>query len=258
MKIAFEEYGTGKPFVLLHAFPLSNKMWQPQIEALRKENVRLILPDLRGFGESHSFSDINTMEDMAQDVSELMETLKIERAILGGLSMGGYVLFNFLRKFPSKAAALVLCDTHPGDDTDETRRARFDLIEDIENLGTKALIDQMLPKLICENTKLNKPDLVKKLREDFTAVNSQAAIAGLRGMAERKDNTDLLSRISLPALLIFGEEDKVTNLEMAEKMKNGIRDSKLVTIADAGHYSNQEQPDIFNRALIDFIKSVNV
>lgn len=258
MKIEFEEYGTGKPFVLLHAFPLSNKMWQPQIEALKAENCRLILPDLRGFGESHSFSDINTMEDMATDIAELLDTLKIERAIVGGLSMGGYITFNFLQKFPEKIAALVFCDTNSGSDSEDAREARFDLIEKIETEGAQALIDVILPKLICENTKQNKKELVETLEEMFKKVNPQAAIAALRGMAERKDRTGLLEQISVPTLLIFGQEDKVTNLEMAQKMSNKILNSKLVTIENAGHYSNLEQPEVFNKALIDFIDTVVV
>ncbi len=258
MKIEFEEHGKGKPFILLHAFPLSNKMWQPQVDALKAENCRLILPDLRGFGESHSFSDINTMEDMANDIAELLDTLKIERAVIGGLSMGGYIIFNFLQKFPGKIAALVLCDTNSGSDSEDTREARFDLIEKIESEGAQALIDEMLPKLICENTKQNKKELVESIEEMFKKVNPQAAIAALRGMAERKDRTDLLSQISVPTLLIFGQEDKVTNLETAQKMSSKIINSKLVTIENAGHYSNLEQPEIFNKALIDFINSVEV
>jgi pimeloyl-ACP methyl ester carboxylesterase len=258
MKIEFEEHGKGKPLVLLHAFPLSRAMWKSQVEALAAENCRVITPDLRGFGENHSFSDINTMEDMAQDIFELLETLKIERAIVGGLSMGGYITFNFLKKFPEKIAALVLCDTNASSDAEETREARFDLIEKIESDGAQALIDEMLPKLICENTKANKKELVASLEEMFKKVNPQAAVAALRGMAERKDNIDLLDKISVPTLLIFGQEDKVTNLETAEKIASTIPDAKLVKIENAGHYSNLEQPEIFNQALIDFVRTIEI
>ena len=258
MKLEFEEHGAGKPFVLLHAFPLNRQMWNTQIEALKTEKCRLIVPDLRGFGENHSFSDINTMEDMAQDVFEMLDTLKIERAIIGGLSMGGYITFNFLRKFPEKVAALVLCDTNAHADSEAVRESRLDLIEKIEAEGVQALIDEMLPKLICENTKQNKKELVQSLEDSFNKVNPQAAIAALRGMAQRKDNTDLLDKISVPTLLIFGAEDKVTNLEMAETMARTIPNSSLVKIENAGHYSNLEQPEIFNQALSDFIKTVEV
>lgn len=152
----------------------------------------------------------------------------------------------------------MLCDTHAASDSEETRNSRFELVEKIEKEGAQALIDEMLPKLICENTKQNKLELVDELEEMFRAVNPQAAIAALRGMAEREDNTTLLDQISVPALLIFGREDKVTNLEMAEKMRNKIPNSRLSIIEDAGHYSNLEQPEIFNRLLIDFIKTVEI
>jgi pimeloyl-ACP methyl ester carboxylesterase len=258
MKIEFEEHGAGKPVVLLHAFPLSREMWRPQIEALQAAGCRVIVPDLRGFGANHSFSDINTMEDMAQDVAEMLDTLKIERAVIGGLSMGGYVAFNFLRKFPEKIAALVLCDTNAAADSEATRAFRFELIEKIEIDGAQALIDEMLPNLICRNTIENKKELVRAIEEMFKKVNPQAAVAALRGMAGRLDQTDLLNRISIPALLIFGEEDKVSNLETAEKMRSAIPIASLVKIHGAGHYSSLEQPEIFNRALIDFIKLVEV
>jgi 3-oxoadipate enol-lactonase len=258
MKIEFEERGEGKPVVLLHAFPLSREMWNAQVKALEAENCRVIVPDLRGFGESHNFSDINTMEDMAQDIFEILETLKIERAIIGGLSMGGYITVNFLKKFPEKIAALILCDTNATGDTEDARESRFDLIEKIETEGAQALIDEMLPKLISENTKENKKELVAEIEEMFGKVNPQAAIAALRGLAARIDNTDLLDKISVPTLLIFGEEDKVTHLKAAEKMAGTIPNAKLVKIENAGHYSNLEQPEAFNQALIDFIKTVEV
>lgn len=258
MDLTFEDHGEGKPVFLLHAFPLSRQMWQPQIAALTSENFRVIAPDFRGFGENRNFSDINTMEAMARDVAELFDALKIECAIIAGLSMGGYVLFEFLKTFPEKIAALVFCDTHAGEDSEETRESRFDLIEKIERDGSQALIDVMLPKLICENTKQNKKELVGEIEEMFRAADPRGSIAALRGMAKRADNNDLLSKISVPALLIFGAEDKVTHLEMAEKMRDEIPDSRLSVIENAGHYSNLEQPEIFNRILIDFIKTVEI
>jgi 3-oxoadipate enol-lactonase len=258
MKIEFEEQGKGKPVVLLHAFPLSRAMWASQVQVLTAANCRVILPDLRGFGENHSFSDINTMEDMAQDIFELLDTLKIERAIICGLSMGGYITFSFLKKSPERIAALVLCDTNAGSDTEETREFRFDLIEKIEEKGAQALIDEMLPNLICQNTKENKKELVGSIEEMFKKVNPKGAIAALRGMAARNDNSDLLNQISVPTLLIFGAEDKVSNLETAEKTASEIPNAQLVKIENAGHYSNLEQPEAFNQALVDFIKAVEI
>lgn len=258
MKIAFEEHGEGKPVILLHAFPLNRQMWTSQIEALKAENCRLILPDLRGFGESHSFSDINTMEDLAQDIAELTDLLKIKRAIIGGLSMGGFVTFSLLKAFPEKFAAVILCDTHAGADSDEKREFRFDLIEKVEKQGADALIEETLPNLISENTKENKKDLVKKIEQMFRAANPQAAIAALRGMAERKDYGDLLNKITLPTCLIFGNEDDAAILAAAEKFASAAPNRSFTGIQNAGHYSNLEQPEEFNRALVEFIKTVEV
>jgi pimeloyl-ACP methyl ester carboxylesterase len=258
MKIPFQESGSGKPIVLLHAFPLSRKMWQPQIEALNAAGFQVILPDLRGFGENHNFADLNTMEDLAKDVAELLDNLKIERAIIGGLSMGGYVTFNLYRLFPQKFAGLLLFDTNSAADSEEKRESRFDLIDEIEKSGAQALIDGMLPNLICDWTKENNPDLVEKLKAMFAETNPQAAIAALRGMAERQDHTNLLKNINVPTLLIFGEHDKITNLEIAEKMKSEISGAALTKIRNAGHYSNLEQPEAFNDALISFVKLVDI
>lgn len=256
MNLSFDDFGKGNPVVLIHAFPLSRKMWKPQIELLTAQNFRVILPDLRGFGDNHSFSDINTMEDMANDIAELLNNLKIERAIIGGLSMGGYVTFNLFRLYPEKFAAILLCDTTSSADTEEKREARFDLIEKIEKQGAQALIENMLPNLISDDTKQNNPDLGEKLEKIFSEVNPKAAISALRGMAERKDHTGILSQISLPTALIFGEFDKVTNLENAEQMHRQIPDSTLAKIEKAGHFSNLEQPELFNEALLNFCKSV--
>jgi len=254
MKLTFEEHGAGKPIVLLHAFPLSRKMWQPQIKALTAKNCRVILPDLRGFGESHNFSDINSMEDMAKDIAELLDVLKIERAIIGGLSMGGYVLFDLFRLFPEKFAALVLCDTNFAADTDEKRNSRFDLIEKIEKNGAQSLVEEMLPNLISEHTKTNNQVLMNALKKTFAEVNPKAAVAALRGMAQRKDNSNVLDSVSLPTILIFGKEDKITNLEIAKKMHQKISNSTLILLENAGHYSNLEQPEQFNLALTNFVE----
>ena len=256
MKIAFKEQGSGKPVVLLHAFPLSGKMWEPQIDTLVGSGCRVITPDFRGFGENDNFADINPMEDLANDVLELLEELEIENAIIGGLSMGGYVLFNLYRLYPNKFAGIILADTNCGADTEEKRQGRFDLIGKIESDGAQALLENMLPKLISDYTKENEKLLVKKLETEFSAVNPQGAIAALRGMAEREDHCDLLESITVPTILIFGEEDKITNLEIAEKMRSQINNSKLVKIKNAGHYSNLEQPEQFNEALREFVESV--
>lgn len=257
MKIAFEQHGEGFPVILLHAFPLSRKMWAPQIEAVTQAGFSLILPDLRGFGETSNLADINTMEDMANDVAELLDFLQIEQAIVGGLSMGGYTAFNLFRSKPEKFKALILCDTNCAADTEEKRQNRFQLIENIEADGSQALIDKMLPNLVGRFTKENNQNLMFELERMFKESIPQSAIAALRGMAARADNCDLLPNIQVPTLLIFGAEDSVTNLEVARKMHEQIKNSQLSVIENAGHYSNLEQPETFNEAFISFIKRIN-
>jgi 3-oxoadipate enol-lactonase len=258
MNIPFEEYGEGKPVILLHAFPLSRKMWQPQIEALVEAGCRVITPDFRGFGENENFADIHTMEDLAGDIAELLDELEIEKAIIGGLSMGGYVLFNLYKKHPEKFAALILADTNCGADLGEKRSARFELVAKIEADGAQALVENVLPNLISDFTKQHDSALVENLESEFSEVNPQAAIAALRGMAQREDHCDLLESISVPTLLIFGEHDKVTNLETGEKMHRAIKNSRLIKIENAGHYTNLEQPAQFNRALAEFVETIEI
>jgi pimeloyl-ACP methyl ester carboxylesterase len=258
MRLFYEQTGSGKPFVLLHAFPLSGKMWKSQIETLIEADFNVITPDLRGFGESHNFADLNSIEDMAKDVADLIEDLEIEKAVFCGLSMGGYVMFNFFRLFPEKVSALIFCDTSYAADSEEKRLTRFDLIEKIEKDGSKALIENMLPGLISDFTKENNPHLVTELERMFSETNPKAAIAALRGMAERKDHSEILGDIKVPTAFIFGEEDKVTNLETAEKMHNEISNSRLFIIKNAGHYSNLEQPFQFNQALSDFLENIQI
>jgi pimeloyl-ACP methyl ester carboxylesterase len=257
MKIAFEEHGQGNPVVLLHAFPLSRKMWQPQIDSLVGANCRVILPDFPGFGETPLTSNISTMEALANGIAELLDSLKIDKAIIGGLSMGGYVTLNLFRLYPEKFSAMILADTTSFADTDEKREGRFKLIEATELKGMKAIIEEMLPNLTSDYTKSNNSQLIKQLEEAFLQTNPKGAIAALRGMAQRSDHTQILKSIQIPTLLIFGEADKVTNLEAAKNLKSNISDAKLVVLEKIGHYSNLEDFERFTQAVVDFVGEFN-
>lgn len=256
MSLHFEDFGTGRPVVLIHAFPLSAEMWKRQATLLGVRNYRVILPDLPGFGAANSTIQFFTIGEMARRIAAILKTLKIEKAIIGGLSMGGYVAFDLYRQFPELFSALILCDTTYLADSLEKRNSRFDLISKIESSGAAALIENMLPNLISDETKQNNPDLLDKLTGAFSKVNPVSAINALRSMAERADSSDIIEQITFPTLLIFGEFDKVTNLEIAGKMKELIPGSELFIIKKAGHYTNLEQPDQFNNALIDFCDRV--
>ncbi len=257
MKLAYDEFGIGEPVLLLHGFPLSGKMWAETAEAVSSEGYRVILPDLRGFGESRCGNEIFPIEEMANDVSQLLDFLKIEKSIIGGLSMGGYVTFNLFRIFPEKFRALILCDTNYTSEPKENLPARQSLVDQIEKHGAQALVDQMLPKAVSEYSKINNPKLISALTDEFLACDASSAAAAIRGITLRKDHTATLSKIDVPTILIFGQEDKITDVEGAEKMYNRIQGAKLSVIPNAGHLSNLENPKVFNSTVLEFIRSLN-
>ncbi len=256
MPIGYEEHGSGEPLVLIHAFPLSRKMWAPQIKAFTGENVRLILPDLPGFGESPLPPDGVSLEEMARGIAELLDELGIEKAVIGGLSMGGYVTFNLLRIRHDLFKGAVFCDTTSSADTDEKRAGRLATVEKMKVAGMRVLIDEMLPNLIGEYTKANNGELVSELEQAFARTDPDGAIAAMRAMADRKDHTEMLSEIDVPTLFIVGDQDKLTDAGIAEKMHAAVKGSEIAVLENAGHYTNLEQPERFNDALLSFCGSV--
>lgn len=256
MRLNFRKYGSGNPIVLMHAFPLSSRMWNEQIASLTDKGYQVITPDFPGFGDTTVESEISWMEDLAEAVSDLLSELQIERAVIGGLSMGGYVALNFARKFPEKVSALLLADTSAAADSEEKRESRFKLVKKVKEKGVEILIDEMLPNVISEQTKSDNKELVESLENDFRKATENGVIAALLGMAERKDHTEFLKTITAPTLLIFGEDDKITDSEAAKTLNREIANSTLITLPNAGHYSNLEQPELFNNVFADFLKKL--
>jgi pimeloyl-ACP methyl ester carboxylesterase len=171
--------------------------------------------------------------------------------------MGGYVSLNLFRIIPEKFAGLILCDTTQSADSEEKRDSRFSLISKIEKQSSAALVENMLSNVTSEYTKRNLPSVTAELEKIFVKVSPKSAINALLSMAERLDNSDILKQIQVPTLLLFGEYDKVTDLENARKMNQMIAGSELVIIKNAGHLSNLEQSGQFNKALLDFCSRVN-
>jgi pimeloyl-ACP methyl ester carboxylesterase len=170
--------------------------------------------------------------------------------------MGGYVAFNFLNRYPQKVSSLILCDTTFSNDSDEKQKARYRLIKKINSKGSAALVDEMLPNLLSENSLHDNKQLVDQLSNEFINVIPQSAVAALRGMAHRNNHQKLLKMIDFPTLLLFGENDNITNLETARNMKEQIKGAELKIIEEAGHYSNLENPVKFNFYLQNFLKSL--
>jgi pimeloyl-ACP methyl ester carboxylesterase len=257
IEMAYDEAGPGTPFVLLHGFPLNRSMWREQARVLG-EACRVVAPDLRGQGETSlgETREAATVEEMAADVAALLDGLSVGRAVVGGLSMGGYVALAFYRAFPERVRALVLADTRAGADADDARRTREETARRALSEGMAPIADVMLRKLLSVETLANRPDVVGRVREMMLATKPEGAAAALRGMALRRDQTDLLQEIEVPTLIVVGREDAVTPPAEAEAMRGKIKGSRLVVVEGAGHLSNVERLEDFNLALVDFLRGL--
>ena len=253
IEMAYDDEGRGGAVVLLHGFPFNRTLWRAQADALSPTH-RVITPDLRGHGETSLGSIDSTMEEMARDVAALLEALELERVILGGLSMGGYVALAFARIFPRRVRALLLADTRPQGDTDEAKQNRELMAAGAMRDGMGAIADAMLPKLLAPATHMKHPEVVGRVREMILSTKPEGAAAALRGMAARQNHTSFLQNIMQPTLVVVGSEDQLTPPADAEVMRREIRGSRLEVIEGAGHVSNLERPDEFNRVLLKFFR----
>ncbi len=244
--IAYDDHGAGQPVIFLHAFPLNRRMWKDLTTALLNEQrFRLVALDWRGFGESDIVAGISTMEDLADDVASLMDILGIQQAILCGLSMGGYVAFAFLRKYPQRVNGLILSDTRPGADTTEAVTNRENVALLAEAQGTGAIADLQMPKLISDYTRRHYPEVEVYIRRMINAATPDGIAAASRGMARRANSSDLLAGITYPTLVVVGEQDTLTSPEVAQDYAAKIPAAQFVVLPMAGHLANLEQPEAF-------------
>lgn len=253
-RLAYDDTGEGSPVLLLHGFPFNRSLWSEQAEALSSK-YRIITPDLRGFGESAAEDEeaTATMETLAQDAAALLDELKIDRAVIGGLSMGGYVALAFTRLFPLRVRALILADTRAQADSPEAQKGREETAAKALREGIGTVADAMLPKLFAPATAAEHPEIVERVRAMIMGTSTKGAAAALRGMAERPDRTHFLAQILAPTLIVVGGEDAITPPKDSEVMRREIRGSRLVVIPNAGHVSNLERPHEFNQAVGIFL-----
>jgi 3-oxoadipate enol-lactonase len=255
IEMAYDEAGSGTPVLLLHGFPFNRSMWDEQVAVL-SSHYRVITPDLRGHGETTATDGPATMDEMAQDVSALMEKLEISRATVGGLSMGGYVALALYKRFPLRVRALMLADTRAQADTEEGRANREVQAEKGMREGMEVIADAMLPKLLSPETMTERPAIVARVREMIVNTQPEGAAAAQRGMALRSDQLPFLWRIIAPTLIVVGREDAITPVIDSERMHREIGGSRLQVIEGAGHLSNVEQPEEFNRVLTKFLRDL--
>ena len=249
--VRYLEAGSGWPVVLLHGFPLTAEMWRPQLESV-PHGWRYIAPDLRGFG-SAATPPARTMEEFAEGVVQFLDAIRLDKAAIGGLSMGGYVTFGVLRQAPERFNAVILADTRATADSEQGRAGRSQMLDTVRAKGVSAVADEVRPTLLGESTRRARPDVELRVRE-IAAANTIGALAGaIEAMRDRPDSTSLLERISVPTLVLVGEEDTLTPPADAQAMRARIGRAHLVDIPRAGHLSNLEAPEEFSAALADFL-----
>ena len=250
-RMTWLEAGAGWPLVLLHAFPLTAEMWRPQLERVPAD-WRFIAPEL---SSAVPPSGERTIDDYAADVGALLDTLKVDEAVIGGLSMGGYIAFALFRRSPELFTGMILADTRPQADSPQGREGRVKMRELVAREGVGAVADQMLPRLLSKQTMEKQPELVRRVREIIESNTPRAVDAALDAMMTRPDSTPDLPRMSCATLVIVGEEDSVTPPSEADAMHQAIERSVLVSLPGAAHLSSLEQSDAFSRALADFLLS---
>jgi pimeloyl-ACP methyl ester carboxylesterase len=246
--ISYTDVGSGKSLVLIHAFPTDLRLWDPQQISLQK-HFRVISLDLWGFGKSTlADGETITMEEYADEVNKLLQQLKISKAIISGESMGGYVALAFLQKYPDQVEGLVLSDTQSIADSEETKAKREATAVDVLENGTATFISNFLPKALSPNAS----DETKLFLQTIVESQSATAIASAsRGMALREDTSNVLARSMVPILIMTGDLDVLISPEQSRLMHSLSQNSKLIVLQNAGHLSSLEQPEQWNKAVID-------
>jgi 3-oxoadipate enol-lactonase len=256
-EIAYETQGNGTPVVLLHPFPCHHEFWNSVAPAL-SSRYRLITPDLRGHGDSEIGEGPALMSKHAQDVARVMDAAGVSKAAFIVCSIGGYISFEFWRRFRERITALVLCDSRPQADTAEGRANRLNSAADVLDKGTEQFIESMVPKLMGGTTVSTRPDLVDGARSMMRKMSPQDISLVLRGMAERPDSAADLKTINVPTLILIGEEDVFSTVADGELMRQNIPGSQFKIIPKAGHYSPWEQPEAVGKILRQFLDDLGL
>jgi len=250
-ELAVDVRGEGAPVLFAHGFPFDRTVWRHQLAALSR--WKRIAPDLRGAGESTAPPDGYSMALYADDLIAVLDTLGVRQAVVCGLSMGGYIVFELLRRYVERVRAVVLCGTRPQPDSEEARRARDELAALAAERGSAAVGERLLPRLLASATLAEQPEVVQHYREMAQRMSVLGMAGALRAMRDRPDSTPLLSEIRVPTLVVVGSEDQVSPPAVAEAMAGAIPSARLAVIPAAGHLAPLEQPLATSRALADFL-----
>jgi len=242
----FEEHGAGTPVVFLHGFPFDHSIWMPLVPMLR-DHARLILPDLRGFGQSPVTDDVYSMRLMAEDIAHLLDRLEIEKAVVVGHSMGGYITLSFAQAYPSRVLGLGLLATQSFADNPERRQARYKTAESVKHKGARVVASDMVKTLT------PRQELVQSICDLILRTHPTGIVGALKGMAERPDLTGALSRMNVPAVVVSGAADQLMPRENIETLTQMLPKGWLVDIPGAGHMLMMEEPRLVADALLQLL-----
>jgi 3-oxoadipate enol-lactonase len=256
-ELFYEIHGAGFPVLLLHPFPASHEFWLPLVPML-SSRYRLVLPDLRAHGLSGVGKGTATMASHAEDLRQLLKVESISRAAFIGVSIAGYILLEFWRRYREHVATLVLANTRATADGEEGRARRLKSIEEVQRHGPASFLDRQVLNLLGETTRTNRPDIAADARKMMNSMRAENIAATQRGMAERPDSVATLKSITVSTLIIAGSEDTVTTLADAEVMRSNISHSRLEVIDRAGHYAIFEYPQIAGRLIRQFLDAQNL
>jgi 3-oxoadipate enol-lactonase len=256
--IGYDDQGDrdGTPLVLVHGHPFNRSMWAPQVTEFTTSGYRVIIPDLRGYGESSVVPGITPLEVFARDTAALMDHLSLDRVALGGLSMGGQIAMEFYRLFPGRVSALLLADTFPAAETPEGKVSRNTLADRLLAEGMGGYADEVINKMVAPYNVTALPEVAAHVLRMMRTTPPEGAAAALRGRAERPDYCELLTQVAVPALVVVGVDDEYTPVSDAEFMHKQLPDSTLAIIDGAAHMPNLERPAEFNAALRQFLARI--
>ena len=256
IEIGYDEGGTGVPVVFVHGFPHDRTLWTPQLQGLTVQ-ARCFAVDLRGFGETTATPPYS-VDQYADDLAGFMDVLHIERAVIAGLSMGGYVAFAMWRRHAHRVRGLVLANTKAGADTNEAREKRKANMTVAREQGSGAIADAMITGMLGKTTRSKRPDIVNTVHRMMSAASVDGVVGALQAMMDRPDSTGTLATIDVPTVVVTGDEDAIIPIEEARVLHAGIRGSSLEVIAGAGHLSNLERPAAFNHILSEFLARLSL
>mgnify|MGYP002623556851 CR=1 FL=1 len=254
VELAVTIKGSGSPLLFVHGFPLDHSMWRDQLEEFA-EDYTVIAPDLRGFGRSGTANAAITMAQFADDLANLCDALDITEPIhYCGLSMGGYIAWEFYRQHRERLRSLILCDTRAGADSASTAETREKMARAVRSHGAAVIAQAMQPKLFSAGTMTSQPHLPEQLIEIILRTSGESIAAAALGMAARPDSTELLSEIDLPALLIVGEHDELSRPDEMEQMAALMPNARFSIVPSAGHMAPMENPGHVNRLIREFLE----